>query len=163
MSNMDREFKTLSNHKTINLIEYVRKYLLQFPETQILIGTDSQNHKRETTFAIVVALYKPGKGGHIIYSRWKEPRYNNTKRDEIEKHRLMQEVWFSVETAEVIYNALNVRATYIDIDINADTLYKSNVVLAEAVGLVRGMGYEVRWKKGEKNAMINYASDALVK
>lgn len=160
---MDREFKTLSNHKTINLIEYVRKYLLQFPETQILIGTDSQNHKRETTFAIVVALYKPGKGGHIIYSRWKEPRFVNKKRDELEKHRLMQEVWLSVETAEAIFNEIHIRATYIDIDINPDILYKSNLVLAEAVGLVRGMGYEVRWKRGEKNAMITYAADNLVK
>lgn len=160
---MEKEFKTLSNHKTIDLVTYIKDYIKEYPETQVLIGTDSQNHKRETTYAIVVALYKPGKGGHIIYSRFKEPRYFNSKRDEIEKHRLMTEVWYSIETAEKISNELGIRARYIDIDINPDVIYKSNAVLSEAVGLVVGMGYDVRWKKGEKNAMITYAADNLCK
>jgi len=160
---MERQFKKLSNHEKIDLLDYIKNYVKENPETELLIGTDSQNHKRNTTFAIVIALYKPQKGAHALYSRWDEPRQYFGKPGEAEKNRLLAEVWYSVEVAETILNSIGLRAKYIDIDINPDKKYGSNVALAEALGLVKGMGYEPRWKKSERSPMITYAADNLVK
>jgi predicted RNase H-related nuclease YkuK (DUF458 family) len=73
----------------------------------------------------------------------------------------MNEVWKSVETAEILKNAGLPQVKYIDIDVNPDKRYKSNEVLRAAVGLVEGMGYTVRYKS--LGVMATYAADMLVK
>jgi predicted RNase H-related nuclease YkuK (DUF458 family) len=73
----------------------------------------------------------------------------------------MTEVWKSIEVAEVLKNAGLPQVKYIDIDINPDKRYKSNEVLRAAVGLVEGMGYQVRYKT--LGAMATFAADTLVK
>lgn len=152
---MEKVFRTLSNQKKIDLINYIKDYLKNHPEVEILIGCDSQNRKRESIYAIVIGLYTPGKGAHVLYSRFITPR----ERDNI--NRLLNEVWFSVEVAENIKNETNIKATWIDIDLNPDPKYRSNQALASAVGIVTGMGYKVR-HKGEC-PMMTYAADSLVK
>ena len=152
---MERIFKTLANHNQVELISYVKEHINLFPETEILIGCDSQNEKRETKYAIVVGLYNPGKGAHVIYSRWLIPR----ERDNVT--RLLNEVWYSVEIAEQIKNELGVKAQWIDIDLNPDPKYKSNSALTSAVGIVIGMGYTVRHKGN--SPIMTYAADKLVK
>jgi predicted RNase H-related nuclease YkuK (DUF458 family) len=160
---MERIFKKLRDHEKVDLIKYIQDYMKVYPETELLIGTDSQNHRRITTYAIVIALYRPGKGAHALYSRWDEQRLYYGKPGEAEKTRLLNEVWLSVEVAELIKNSINLKAKYIDIDINPDKKFGSNIALSEALGLVKGMGYEPRWKKSERSPMITYAADNLVK
>jgi predicted RNase H-related nuclease YkuK (DUF458 family) len=160
---MEKQFKRLRDHEKINLLDYVKTYIKENPETELLIGTDSQNHRKNTTYAIVIALYKPGKGAHALYSRWDEPRYIFGKPGEAEKMRLLAEVGYSIEIAEALRNQIGLKAKYIDIDINPDKRYASNVALTEALGYVRGMGYEPRWKRSERSPMITYAADNLVK
>lgn len=150
-----KQFKTLTKHKSIELISYIREYVAQHPETEILIGCDSQNRKKETIFAIVIGLYTPGKGAHVLYCRYSTPR----EKENI--NRLLSEVWQSVEVAEEIKTELGIIATWIDIDLNPDPKYKSNVALASAVGVVTGMGYKVR-HKGDSPYMC-YCADQLVK
>lgn len=152
---MEKVFKTLNQKKDVELINYVREYIKQFPETEILIGCDSQNRKQYTIYAVVIGLYKPGKGAHVLYSRFVTPRVKDNS------VRLLNEVWFSVEVAEELKNELNIKPTWIDIDLNPDPKYKSNSALASAVGVVTGMGYKVR-HKGEC-PMMTYAADSLVK
>lgn len=152
---MDRQFKTLIKGKDVDLIPYVKDHISKFPETEILIGCDSQNRKGETIYAIVVGMYNPGKGAHVLYSRFVTPR----GKDNVA--RLLNEVWFSVEVAEEIKKELGITAAFIDIDLNPDPKYKSNLALAGAVGIVTGMGYHVR-HKGD-SPMMTYAADQLVK
>ena len=45
---MDRIFKTLVLNQKIELIQYIKEYVSQRDEVEILIGCDSQNRKRET-------------------------------------------------------------------------------------------------------------------
>lgn len=152
---MKREFKVLSTKKRVDLIEYIKEYTNNYPGIQILIGCDSQNRKQETVYALVVGLYNPGKGAHVLYSRFTTPREReNTV-------RLLNEVWFSVETAELIKNELNIIATWIDIDLNPDPKYRSNQALASAVGIVTGMGYKVRHKGN--SPVMTYAADTVCK
>jgi predicted RNase H-related nuclease YkuK (DUF458 family) len=152
---MKKVFKTLSERKDIELVPYIRDYLQEHPETEILIGCDSQNKNKETIYAIVVGLYMPGKGAHVLYSRF------TTKRERDSVNRLLTEVWQSVDVAEVLKNELSLVAKWIDIDINPDPKYKSNQALATAVGIVTGMGYKVRHKGN--SPVMTYAADMLVK
>lgn len=152
---MERKFKTLVANKPIELIQYVRDYIEQYPGIEILVGCDSQNRKRETIYAIVIGLYNPGKGAHVLYSRFTTTR----ERDNVA--RLLNEVWFSVETAERIKNEVGVAAKWIDIDLNPDPKYRSNSALTSAVGIVTGMGYNVRHKGN--SPIMTYAADHLVK
>jgi len=150
-----RVFKTLSGRNQVDLISYIKEYRVNHPNFEILVGCDSQNRRKETIYAIVIGLYNPGKGAHVLYSRFTVPR----EKDNVT--RLINEVWFSVEVAEQIRIDLDVRAKFIDIDLNPDPRYKSNAALTSAVGIVTGMGYAVRHKG--HSPMMTYAADNLVK
>lgn len=149
------EFKTLRDRKNIDLVEYVRAYLNDHPEVEILIGCDSQNHADTTVYATVVALYFPQNGAHLLFCKEVTPI------ERTRQVRLMNEVWKSVEIAERLRLAGLPRVKYIDVDLNPDKRYKSNEVLRSAVGLVEGMGYNVRYKT--LGALVTHAADALVK
>ena len=149
------EFKTLRDRKSIDLVDYVRSYLNENPEVEILIGCDSQNHLDTTVYATVVALYFPRNGAHVLFCKEVTPI------ERTRQVRLMNEVWKSVEVAEKLRLADLPRAKYIDVDLNPDKKYKSNEVLRSAVGLVEGMGYTVRYKS--LGALVTHAADALVK
>jgi hypothetical protein len=152
---MEKAFKTLSSSKDVELVPYIRDYLQEHPEAQILIGCDSQNRRHYTIYAVVIGLYRPGKGAHVLYTRFTTPREKESV------SRLINEVWHSVETAERIKCEIDVRTEWIDIDVNPDPRYASNQALASAVGIVTGMGYKVR-HKGDSPVMT-YAADMLVK
>ena len=147
------EFKTLRDRKSIDLVDYVRSYLNENPEVEILIGCDSQNHLDTTVYATVVALYFPRNGAHVLFCKEVTPI------ERTRQVRLMNEVWKSVEVAEKLRLADLPRAKYIDVDLNPDKRYKSNEVLRSAVGLVEGMGYTVRYKS--LGALVTHAADAL--
>ncbi len=152
---MERNFKKLLDSYEVELIPYLLTYLEEHPEVEILIGCDSQNRKKDSIYAIVIGLYRPGKGAHVLYSRFTTPR----ERDNTV--RLLNEVWHSVEVAELIKEKLGIVATWIDIDLNPDPKYKSNQALTSAVGIVTGMGYKVRHKGN--SPVMTYAADHLVK
>lgn len=148
-------FKKISSGAEVDLIAYVKDYLVEHPDTEIMIGCDSQNYSESTIYAIVVAMYKKGKGAHLLYRRWK------TVRESSRSSRLLTEVWNAIETAEWIREHGLPRPTWIDIDLNPDQRYKSNEVFRQAVGMVEGMGYRVRYKT--MDPMITYAADHLIK
>lgn len=150
-----RQFKTLIKNQPVELITYVKDYIKKYPDTEVLIGCDSQNRKKETIYAIVIGLYKPKKGAHVLYTRFTEAREKENV------NRLINEVWFSTEVAEQIKNEANIKATWIDIDLNPDPKFKSNAALTTAVGIVIGMGYNVRHKG--HSPLMTYAADHLVK
>ena len=123
----------------IDLVDYVRDYIKNNPNTEILIGCDSQNYGRFTSYAVIVALYEPGHGAHVIY------RKDKTDRERNRATRLMNEVWKSVEVAQFLRgNGFKIK--YIDIDINPNPKFKSNEVYESACGLVRGCGFDCRYK-----------------
>jgi predicted RNase H-related nuclease YkuK (DUF458 family) len=149
------EYKRLYDGEKVNLIQYVGDYLTTKENVEILIGCDSQNFSDKTIYAIVVALYDKGKGAHVLYKKWK------TDREWTRNIRLLNEVWYAVEVAEAMKAAGLPKVKWIDIDINPDPRYKSNEVLRQAVGMVEGMGYKVRYKT--LGPIATYCADHLVK
>ena len=148
-------FKRLYDGNEIDLVNYVGEYLNNNKEVEILVGCDSQNLGRKTVYAIVVALYRKGKGAHVIYRKWK------TEIERVRQVRLLNEVWYAIEVAEDMRKSGLPKPDYIDIDLNPDPKYKSNEVFRQAVGLVEGMGYKVRYKT--MGNLSIYAADHLAK
>ena len=133
------EFKKMDG-TVVNLEDYVKSYLASHPDIQILVGCDSQNKGLSTHYAVVVVLYSEGHGGHVIFRKWRVPREN------VRTIRLLNEAWYSVETAELLRKAGLPKPRWIDLDLNPDPKYKSNEAFRQAVGLCEGMGYEIRFK-----------------
>lgn len=148
-------FKRMHSSLEVDIVEYIKAYLLEFPDIEIKIGCDSQNYADKTIYATVVALYKKGKGAHLLYKKWKTPR------EYTRSTRLLTEVWNAIETAELMRQHQLPKPIWIDIDLNPDQRYKSNEVFRQAVGMVEGMGYKVRYKT--MDPMITYAADYLIK
>jgi len=151
-----KKFTTLHGVPINNIIEYLKEYLITRENTEILIGSDSQSYRNtKTIYGVVIALYTKGKGCHVLCSRESVPVEKNMST------RLLKEVWKSVELAEYLKENGLPKPTCIDIDLNPDPKYKSNTVLRQAIGLVEGMGYKVRYKNN--GAMITYAANNLVR
>ena len=148
-------YKKLYTAEEVELISYIKEYMITNTDVEILIGCDSQNSGNKTIYAIVVALYRKGKGAHVLYRRWK------TERERVRSVRLLSEVWFAIETAEELREAGIPKPKWIDIDLNPDPRFKSNEVFRQAVGMVEGMGYSVRYKS--LGPIATYAADHLVK
>ncbi|KYP13612.1 ribonuclease H-like YkuK family protein [Flavihumibacter sp. CACIAM 22H1] len=111
-------------------------------ELKLCIGTDSQVKGAYTAFATVIVVIRKGKGGfmYILPERthWKMSI----------KQRMLMEVSKSIDTA---YRICRVCTQYnIDMelhaDINTNPGFKSNDALKEAMGYIRGMGFEFRAK-----------------
>lgn len=150
------KFRTLYGEPIEDIVQYIREYLSTRENVEVLIGSDSQNVKsRKTVFGTVVALYTKGKGAHVLCSKESVPLMKNTA------SRLMLEVWKSVELAELLKENGLPKPSWIDLDLNPDPKFKSNQVLRQAVGLVEGMGYKVRYK--QLGALITYAANHLVR
>lgn len=150
------DFKTLNGIPVIDVINYIKDYLEGREGVELLIGSDSQSYSNsKTVYGVVIALYTKGKGAHVICTR------NTTPLEKDTSNRLMIEVWKAVEVAEFLRENGLPKASWIDIDLNPDPKYKSNKVLRQAIGLVEGMGYRVRYK--HNGAMITYCANHLVR
>jgi predicted RNase H-related nuclease YkuK (DUF458 family) len=151
-----KQFKTLYGTMIPNLIEYVREYVSSRENVEILIGSDSQCYgNKKTVYGVVIALYTPGRGAHVLCTRETLPMEYNTPT------RLLNEVWKSIELAEWLKENGLPKVKWIDIDLNPDPKYKSNTVFRQAVGLVEGMGYQVRYK--HMGALTTYSANYLVR
>ena len=148
-------FKTLSGKEIGDLVLYLKEYYSKNEAIELIIGSDSQSYgSKKTIYGVVIVLYKKGKGGHVLCSRETKPKEYDLST------RLVTEVWKSIEVAELLkVNGFTIK--YIDIDINGKPEYKSNKVLNQAVGMVEGMGYNVRHKNS--GAMVTYSANHLVR
>ena len=146
-----------------DLAKYVRDYISQYPgEYEIFIGTDSQRVRKRNTvlFAMVICMYRKGKGAHIIYS--KHRRTDKMLKDKL--MRLRTEVGYSIEIANYLMShdvLTNPNIMTVHIDISPEKKNASNSIYQEAIGWVRGMGYLCEAKPNAPSA--SYAADWIVK
>jgi predicted RNase H-related nuclease YkuK (DUF458 family) len=151
-----KNFRTLHGTPIPDVINYIKEYIATREDVEILIGSDSQCYgNKKTIYGVVIALYTKGKGAHVLCTRETVAMERNTP------SRLLNEVWRSLEVAEFLKENGLPKPQWIDIDLNPDPKYKSNSVLRQAVGLVEGMGYKVRYK--HLGAMMTYAANTLVR
>ena len=120
----------------------IKKELEAGHNLRICIGTDSQVRGKNITFATVIVFLREGKGGFMFINS--ETVVTAMKIRE----RMINEVTKSVTIA---YELSELFTTYnipleVHVDINPDATFKSNVALKEAMGYIKGMGYEFKAK-----------------
>jgi len=154
-------WKKVNGQEIENLAEYVKTHIRQYPgEYEIFVGTDSQRMRKRYTvlFAMVICMYRQGKGAHVIYAKYK-------RSDIKDKYtRLRTEVAYSLEIA----NYLTANDVLVDpsimtihIDLSPNVINDSNKLYKEAIGWVTGMGYLCEAKPNAPAA--SYAGDWVVK
>ncbi len=149
-------WKDLHDSQGIDLVSYVKNYLLEKPKTQLFIGTDSQSKGSKTYYALVVVLYNERKGGKVLYSKLHVP----VIKDKFTK--LWAEIEMSLAVAKDLNDAGIAKSLLtIDLDYNTDAKHFSNKLLLSALGWAKGLGYECRSKPFAMAA--SYAADKLVK
>lgn len=152
---MNDKFRTFCGTPIVDVVEYIQEYILNNNDVEILIGCDSQRHAERQVYGVVIVLYHKGRGGHVLWRKYVE------KYEPVLQLKLINEVWKSVEVAEFLKENNLPAPTFIDIDLNPDPRYASNTSLRECIGLVTGMGYNVRTK--HNGALAYCVADHLVR
>lgn len=108
------------------------------PQSEIHVGCDSHFIKDKCIFAIVVAIYNPGKGGTYFFARSKVERtlFLNMKL------RLLKEAELSLQLANLISTFLNRDNMFVHLDINPDERFKSHQAFTSATSWVKSQGYK---------------------
>lgn len=121
---------------------YLKEYLKTTFDSKIYIGTDSQNYRKYTAYAICIAVRNGDRGAHVLYHTLTEPKIKDRYA------RLWKEVEYSVELAnQLVENEISVDV--IELDFNKDKKSGSNMMIAAGEGYVKGLGYDVKSKPDE--------------
>ena len=120
----------------------ILKELAKGNRLKICVGTDSEVFGDKVSFATVIVFVREGKGGFMLIQKSTEGTFGSIK------ERMMKEVELSVMTA---YNISEIVHSYdigmeVHADINEDGKYASNVAMKEAIGYIRGMGFDFKVK-----------------
>lgn len=158
---MERIWNKIDGSQIEDLAKYINDHINKFSgEYELYVGTDSQRVRKRFTvlFSSVICIYRKGKGAHIIYSKHK---VDNIK-DKFT--RLRMEINYSIQIADY----LNLHGVLtkpeiltIHVDLSPEVKNDSNRIYKEAIGWVKGCGYECVGKPNAPSA--SYAADWVVK
>ncbi len=139
---MDRYFRTEQGER-VNVIEHCREILSSYPNAQILIGTDSQNSKKESKYSTVIVFRYGLRGAHYIYNTVKVPKIKDLF------IRLFKECELSIDIADYITNNTSYKVDGIELDFNDFKKTKSTPLISATKGWCESLGYRVILKSGE--------------
>ena len=127
-----------------------------FGKPRICIGTDSQVKGSLVEFATVILFLRKGMGGFMYVNKELLSLKLNIR------ERMMKEVNKSIEIAYSLHEILQKYdiKPEIHVDINTSQNHKSNVALQDAMGYIKGMGYDFR-AKPDAIASTNCANKVL--
>ena len=129
-------------------------------ESTILVGCDSDRFKKNKKwyikFATVIIIHKDSCRGAVIHHHVETIQdYSNSI-----KQKLMMEVQYAVTAGLAIVEDVGERRFQIHLDLNGDKKHKSNEVVKEACGYVRGtFGFDAHIKPQALAA--SYCADHL--
>jgi len=139
-----RKFKLYNGSEINDIYEYIKNYITKYPETKLVVGTDSEQHKKHTIYVTVIGFIRPRKGVHIVYKRGKVKKIKDLF------SRLWNEIEYTRITADDIEKNINkdssTKKVTVHIDINNSLSGKSNIVHDSAVGYLKSLGYDVEIK-----------------
>ncbi len=129
-------------------------------ESTIMVGCDSDRFKKNgqwhIKFAVVIIIHKDSRHGAVIHHHVETVRdYSNSL-----KQKLMMEVQYAITAGLAIVEDVGDRKFQIHLDLNGNPKHKSNAVVKEACGYVRGtFGFDAHIKPVAPAA--SYAGDHL--
>lgn len=142
---MEKYFKQIDG-KRVNLIEHCSEILGKYPNAEILIGCDSQNHKQYTRYAVAVVFRYGISGAHYIFTIVKTDKIKDLFT------RLFKECELSLEIANFITENTSYKVKAIELDFNNYTITKSTPLISATKGWCESLGYTVILKDGDKIA-----------
>jgi uncharacterized protein len=133
---LEKTWKSLEGRRVKDLIGEFKQVIGEAGETEVHVGTDSQQAGRFTEFVTVMAILDKGHGGRVFYTREKVERVKNLR------ERLMKEVWLSVTTGlEINEYVPSKDSLLIHVDANPDVHYKSSAYIKELTAMVVSQGF----------------------
>jgi predicted RNase H-related nuclease YkuK (DUF458 family) len=178
-SNLDlekRKFKKFGGEIIDDIVEYINDYIGDNKNIKVIVGTDSHNRRRVTTYVTCIALRDDiaRDGAHVLFLRMKE------KKEKVIFNRLMNETMYSLDLAEYLeenikpsYQATFKRNKYdgsqptkrveIHVDLNPEEgdHNKSHQCFKSVMGMLCGSGYSVKSKN--ESYCASCAADLLCK
>lgn len=119
-------------------------------ESSVYIGCDSIRFKKKRKgkffirYSTVIVLHHDScRGGRIFHNSFSVQDYG--KKDAL-KMRLLEEVRLATEAAIAVVDHLDGRRMEVHLDVNPDEAHASNVAVKEALGWVRGLGFDGKIK-----------------
>lgn len=111
-------------------------------KTHVCVGTDSQVTSGITEFATVIVFVRDRAGGFMFITKDKSRHIYTLK------ERMIREVGKSVEVAYTLQPLLKKYGIKLEVhaDINADPTHKSNSAFNDAMGYIKGIGFEFKAK-----------------
>jgi uncharacterized protein len=143
-----------TNGDVVDVVQHTLDVLKECPWVDIHIGTDSQNHKRYTTYVIVIAYRYGTRGVHFIYNKARIPKIRD------KWTRLWKEAEMTVEVAQWLREQLNVNIQ-LDLDYNLNSQHFSNGLVSPTNGWATSLGFKVNFKPNSQIA--TWAADHLCK
>lgn len=133
-------------------------------QSKIYIGCDSIRSKMAggktiARYSTVVIVHKDGRHGCKIFHQTSTLADYGTKKNI--RPRLLNQVMFALQAFQAIQDVIDQRYLQVHIDVNADPKYASNVVSAQALGWVKGMGLNAKIKP--QGFAASYAADHCVR
>ncbi|MCH2215668.1 MAG: ribonuclease H-like YkuK family protein [Flavobacteriales bacterium] len=151
---MERIFKKMGSHARVELAEYAKKMVNDYPHVKIYVGSDSQNYSSKTLYATTVVFRFENNGAHVIYHRESTPLVKDMWT------RLWGELQRSIDVAGYLKFECGLPIEQIDLDLNSDPEFPSNKVFQAAVGYAQSMGYKAKTKPDL--LMATWAANVLV-
>ena len=136
---MNRVFKKVEGDAVFDIVNHTIDILKECPYVEIHIGTDSQNHRRNTVYVTAIAYRFGNRGVHYIYHKQKVKKIRD------KWTRLWNECEYSVEVAKWLSSKISVKIE-IDLDFNSQEKHFSSRLVGPAVGWVNSLGYKANIK-----------------
>ena len=159
---MKMNFQKVNGEKIVNISQYVKDYIeadTMTSEFQIMVGCDSLPKRFiGATYVTVVCIYRVGRGAHLIF----------TRESKVKTHSMRERLWGEVYRAVEVANGLSdngvmemkrVTKFEIHLDFNPSERYESNVIHNDALGYIRGLGFDAFAKPDTPAA--SFASDRV--
>lgn len=159
-----KKFKKFDGREIENIVDYIKSYVDTGDDVRVMVGCDSKQKRRVTTYSLVIVLYDDArnKGAHVLYMRINTPK----ERDLFT--RLMNEAVYALKLSMWLDN--NIKSFYIvpqfelneydnskpyrrveiHVDVNPlegiNKKNKSNVAYKSIMGMLCGSGFSVKSK-----------------
>ena len=165
-------FQKVGGERIDDVARYIRDCIYNDKltnEFQIIVGCDSKSLGNNVArYVTVICIYRVGHGAHVIFARENKIHvYGDgiTKSDReraMMKNRLWGEVYRAVDVTayldehDILYLD-NVSKFDIHLDLNKSEMYRSNMILEDAIGFVHANGYDCEVKPDSPAA--SFAAD----
>ena len=120
-------------------IEYIKKFITEYPTAKIYLGADSQRVKnKKVRFATVVVVHYDGcRGGRVFH----DVTYEKIVDAKLGRpfNRMMREVTMVTDIYSQLEDVLIDRDFEVHLDVNPDATCGSNVAYGASVGYINGV------------------------